>query len=214
MLSGHDVAELVAEPAPGDVQYLEDRIYEFNSSTTGITDGGWLAIFVRDENHRIVAGICGNTWGGCAEIRQFWVDEPRRKQGLGTRLLAAAEAEARRRGAGDLITVVHADLLSWQPPSGKKYALVVCTGYFDRAVFAMAASAVAAGGLLGWEAFTLAARRDRPRLPAEWCLRPGEPANLLPADFDVMSQDDVGAEPATRRRLLARRRSDWPPGYP
>ena len=123
-------------------------------------------------------------------------------------------AEARRRGAGDLITVVHADLLSWQPPSGKKYALVVCTGYFDRAVFAMAASAVAAGGLLGWEAFTLAARRDRPRLPAEWCLRPGEPANLLPADFDVMSQDDVGAEPATRRRLLARRRSDWPPGYP
>jgi hypothetical protein len=123
-------------------------------------------------------------------------------------------AEARTRAVGDLITVVHADLLSWQPPSGKVYALVLCTGYFDRAVFAMAASAVAAGGLLGWEAFTLAARRDRPRLPAEWCLRPGEPANLLPAGFDVVSQDDVGAEPAARRRLLARRRSDWLPRHP
>ena len=123
-------------------------------------------------------------------------------------------AEARRRGVADLITVVHADLVSWQPPSGKEYALVLCTGYFDRAVFAMAARAVAAGGLVGWEAFTLAARRDRPRLPAEWCLGPGEPANLLPAGFDVMSQDDLGSEPAARRRVLARHRPAWPPCTP
>jgi len=118
------------------------------------------------------------------------------------RLLAA---EARRRGVGDLLTLVHADLLSWRPPAGQTYALVLCTGYFDRAVFAAAAAAVAAGGLLGWEAFTLAARRERPRLPAEWCLRPGEPASLLPAGFEVISQEDIGAERAARRRLLARR---------
>lgn len=115
-------------------------------------------------------------------------------------------AEARRRGVSDLVTVVHADLLSWRPPAGAAYALVLCTGYFDRAVFAVAAGAVAPGGLLGWEAFTLAARRDRPRLPAEWCLGPGEPATLLPGDFEVISQEDVGSEPAARRRLLARRR--------
>jgi len=71
----------------------------------------------------------------------------------------------------------------------------------------VAAGAVAGGGLLGWEAFTLAAQRDRPKLPADWCLRPGEPATLLPAGFEVISQDDIGAEPAARRRLLARRRS-------
>ena len=59
------------ELTPGEVQYLEDRIYEFNAAATGITDGEWLAIFVRDDDHRIVAGICGNTWGGCAEIRQL-----------------------------------------------------------------------------------------------------------------------------------------------
>ena len=90
------------EPTPGEVQYLEDRLYEFNSTVTGITDGEWLAIFVRDEADRIVAGICGNTWGGCLEIRQFWVEEARRKQGLGTRLLGAAEQEARRRGCGQI----------------------------------------------------------------------------------------------------------------
>jgi GNAT superfamily N-acetyltransferase len=90
-------------PTPDEVQYLEDRIYEFNSAATGITDGEWLAIFVRDEGDRISAGICGNTWGGCLEIRQFWVEEARRKQGLGTRLLGAAEQEARRRGCWQIL---------------------------------------------------------------------------------------------------------------
>ena len=101
------------EPTPGEVQYLEDRLYEFNSAATGITDGEWLAIFVRDDDQRIVAGICGNTWGGCAEIRQFWVDEARRKQGLGTRLLGAAEQEARRRGCWQMLLMT----FSFQAPA-------------------------------------------------------------------------------------------------
>src|ERR1051325_11294771 len=97
-------SELVidTETTPDQVQYLEDRIYEFNSGATGITDGEWLAIFVKDGGH-IVAGICGNTWGGCLEIRQFWVEAARRKQGLGTRLLGAAEQEARRRGCRQVL---------------------------------------------------------------------------------------------------------------
>jgi len=101
------------EPSPGEVQYLEDRLYEFNSAATGITDGEWLAIFVRDDHHRIVAGICGNTWGGCAEIRQFWVQEALRNQGLGTRLLAAAEQEARRRGCRQILLMT----FSFQAPA-------------------------------------------------------------------------------------------------
>ena len=94
---------ITTNPTPEQVQYLEDRIYEFNSSVTGVTDGEWLAIFVEDDNGRIVAGICGNTWGGCLEIRQFWVEETRRKRGLGTRLLGAAEREARRRGCRQIL---------------------------------------------------------------------------------------------------------------
>ena len=91
------------DPTPDEVQYLEDRIYEFNSRATGITDGEWLAIFVRDERDRIVAGICGNTWGGTCELRQFWVEESRRHRGVGTELLLAAEREARRRGCTQIV---------------------------------------------------------------------------------------------------------------
>jgi len=97
---------------PGEVQYLEDRLYEFNRAATGIADGEWLAIFVRDEADRIAAGICGNTWGGCLEVRQFWVEEARRNQGLGTRLLEAAEQEARRRGCRQIVLMT----FSFQAP--------------------------------------------------------------------------------------------------
>ena len=98
-------SELVvdAEPRPHDVQYLEDRIYEFNAAATGIEGGEWLSILVRDGDDRIVAGICGSTWGGCLEIRQFWVEQTRRRRGLGTRLYDAAEREARRRGCRQVV---------------------------------------------------------------------------------------------------------------
>jgi len=62
-----EVTLTAVDPTPDDVQYLEDRIYEFNASATGIGDGEWLAFFVR-EGDRIVAGICGNTWRGCTQI--------------------------------------------------------------------------------------------------------------------------------------------------
>ena len=95
--------ELTSDPLPADVQYLEDRIAEFNAAATSIGDGQWLSILVRDDAGGIVAGICGNTWGGGAEIRQFWVEASRRGHGLGTALLTAAIEEARRRGCRQML---------------------------------------------------------------------------------------------------------------
>ena len=100
------------DPTPDDVQYLEDRIYEFNSSATGIDGGEWLSFFVREAD-RIVAGICGNTWGGTCELRQFWVEESLRRRGLGTKLFRAAEQEARRRGCSQIVLMT----FSFQAPA-------------------------------------------------------------------------------------------------
>jgi hypothetical protein len=91
---------ITTEPTPEQVQYLEDRIYEFNSSATGITDGEWLAILVKDGQGRIVAGICGNTWGSCFEIRQFWVEEARRKRGWGQDCLERQRTKPAGEAAG------------------------------------------------------------------------------------------------------------------
>jgi SAM-dependent methyltransferase len=116
------------------------------------------------------------------------------------RLLAG---EARRRTLAGRITLVQADLAQWRPEPGR-YALILCTGYWERAVFGPAADAVMPGGLLAWQAYTIAARRSRPSLPAEWCLAPGEPASLLPEGFEVIETRDL---PGDKRSLLARRRA-------
>ena len=100
------------DPTPDEVQYLEDRIYEFNSDATGIGAGEHLAFFVR-ERERIVAGICGNTWGGTCEVRQFWVEQSQRGRGLGTKLFHAAEQEARRRGCTQIVLMT----FSFQAPA-------------------------------------------------------------------------------------------------
>lgn len=47
---------------------------------------------------RVVAGLYGWTWAGCCEVNKLWVHERWRRRGLGTRLMRAAEAEARALG--------------------------------------------------------------------------------------------------------------------
>jgi SAM-dependent methyltransferase len=113
--------------------------------------------------------------------------------------------EAQRRGLAGLIALEQADLRDWRPR--RAYALVLCTGYWDRDVFPAAAGAVVPGGLLGWEAFTAQARSARPGLAAAWCLGPGEPASLLPRGLEVLDQHDVpDTGRGVKRVLLARRR--------
>jgi SAM-dependent methyltransferase len=113
--------------------------------------------------------------------------------------------EARRRGLVLLITLIHADLAAW-PLRPRSQALVLCTGFWARDVFIPAAEAVKVGGLLGWEAFTDEARRERPDLSPDWCLAPGEPASLLPAGFTMLDQQDrPDRQGLMRRQLLARR---------
>jgi GNAT superfamily N-acetyltransferase len=107
-----EVRLIPTNPTPDDVQFLEDRIYEFNSSVTEITDGELLAFFAREQD-RIVGGICGNTWGGTCELRQFWVHESQRHQGFGTKLFEAAEQEALRRGCTQIVLMT----FSFQAPA-------------------------------------------------------------------------------------------------
>jgi GNAT superfamily N-acetyltransferase len=99
-------------PDGHDVRFLEDRIDEYNLATTGITDVRLLAIILRDPDGSITAGLYGWTWGRCCEVKTLWVHQRRRGQGLGTRLMAAAEAEAHRRGAAQIVLSTH----SFQAP--------------------------------------------------------------------------------------------------
>ena len=111
-------------------------------------------------------------------------------------------AEARRRGLGHLITLVHADLAAWSPEP-RSHALVLCTHFWLTAAFAAAAAAVADGGLLAWQAYTAESRHAHPSLDPRWCLASGEPASLLPPGFTLLEQSPVRGR--DQRLMLARR---------
>lgn len=100
------------QPDPKDVTFLDDQITAFNFATTGITDGELLAIFLRNKQNEIMAGIYGWTWGGTCEIRSLWVHEDWRGKGIGRELLTQAEAEAIRRGCAQIVLDTH----SFQAP--------------------------------------------------------------------------------------------------
>jgi GNAT superfamily N-acetyltransferase len=91
---------------------LDQEIYAFNSAATGHHDGHALSVAVRGDAGDLLAGLYGWTWGGCGYIELLWVREDQRGGGLGTRLLAAAEAEISRRGCDRVALSTH----SFQAP--------------------------------------------------------------------------------------------------
>lgn len=99
-------------PRREDIAGLDARLYEFNAAASGVDDGRWLAVFVRDADGEIVAGLHGWTWGGTGFVQTLWVREDLRGRGLGARILAAAEAEALHRGCHQM----HLDSHSYQAP--------------------------------------------------------------------------------------------------
>jgi GNAT superfamily N-acetyltransferase len=89
---GHRDAELNAR--------LSDGLDEINFPATGTTaaDQGTLSVKVLDDTGELVGGLAAWTWGGLLGIEMLWVREDSRGDGWGSRILHAAEEEARRRG--------------------------------------------------------------------------------------------------------------------
>jgi ribosomal protein S18 acetylase RimI-like enzyme len=57
-----------------------------------------LCVFARDEGGHIIGGLTGRTYWQYLDIAFLWVDEKYRGAGYATKLMQAAEAEARERG--------------------------------------------------------------------------------------------------------------------
>jgi GNAT superfamily N-acetyltransferase len=68
------------------------------AATRGTPPARELTVQLHDGDGELAAGVSGWTWGVAAGIGLTWVREDTRGAGLGTRLLAAFEAEARVRG--------------------------------------------------------------------------------------------------------------------
>ncbi len=90
--------EVTDTPRAEDIDLLGASLASFNENDVGPSERTALAVFVRDTDDRIVAGLSGYSAWGWLYVQWLWVGEEQRGHGLAGRLLSAAEDEARARG--------------------------------------------------------------------------------------------------------------------
>lgn len=88
-----------AEPSTATRETIERGVDQHNVAITGLPDYYPLAFLLREEHGETRGGLLGDIWGGWLHVKYLWVDRPLRHDGWASRLVAAAEAYARERGA-------------------------------------------------------------------------------------------------------------------
>ena len=82
---------------------LTTELTAFNVAASGHDDQRDLTVKATDAAGDVLAGLSGWTWGTCAGVSMLWVRADQRGQRWGSRMLAAAEEEARRRGCTQVV---------------------------------------------------------------------------------------------------------------
>jgi GNAT superfamily N-acetyltransferase len=87
-------------------------ISQYNTQQAGADKGKNLCFVIQGPDDVIVGGIIGATYWDWLYVDLMWIQEEFRGQGYGSRLLALAEDEARKRGAKN----AYLDTFSFQAP--------------------------------------------------------------------------------------------------
>src|SRR5215468_6454687 len=82
-----------------DAAVISDGLRAHYVSEAGYYDFRPLAVFVRDpQTGRVIGGLHGRSEFGLVYVAWFFLPEDRRRARIGSRVLAMAEEEGRRRG--------------------------------------------------------------------------------------------------------------------
>src|SRR6266581_7988694 len=87
---------LTDAPDPADTAVIADGLRAVNTSQAGYDDYRPLAVFVTDPvSGKVLGGLYGGSYLGQLRVDRFFLPEDMRRDRLGSRLLALAEAEGR-----------------------------------------------------------------------------------------------------------------------
>lgn len=95
-----------------DIEEIHELLKEYNLSNREKSENIPLGIFYEDETGKKQAGLTGETFGNWLCIKYLYVDEKLRGQGIGSKIMSAAEAEAKKRGC----KYAFVDTFSFQAP--------------------------------------------------------------------------------------------------
>ena len=90
---------LTEAPDDDELAVIAEGLRAYNEAQAGGSDARPLAILVRDpETTKVAGGLLGRTYLGLLTVERFFLPEDLRRDRLGSRILAMAEEEGRRRG--------------------------------------------------------------------------------------------------------------------
>jgi GNAT superfamily N-acetyltransferase len=90
---------LTDAPDDADTAIITEGLRAYNTAQSGYDDSRPLAVFVTDpETGKVVGGLYGSSSRGQLRVDRFFLPVALRRFRLGSRLLAMAEEEGRRRG--------------------------------------------------------------------------------------------------------------------
>ncbi len=102
--------DLELSPRSEDLRVIHEGLRAFTDSYAGPVNARPFAIFVRDQDGNVVGGLEGELRWTWLFIGYLWLPESLRRHGLGSALLAQAEAFAQTQGC----TGVYLDTLEFQ----------------------------------------------------------------------------------------------------
>jgi GNAT superfamily N-acetyltransferase len=95
-----------------DEKDIYGMLKEYNLKNRESSENVPIGVFYEDENGKKLAGLIGETFGLWLCIHYLFVSEELRTQGIGSKLLKAAEDEAKSRGC----KYAFVDTFSFQAP--------------------------------------------------------------------------------------------------
>ena len=96
-----------------DIHEIHEMLREYNHSHREASQSVPIGVFLEDGSGRKLGGLTGETFGNWLCIQYLFVGERLRGQGIGSKLLEAAEAEAGQRGC----RYAFVDTFSFQAPA-------------------------------------------------------------------------------------------------
>ncbi len=105
--------ETIEGDLPAEVKHIDRGLHAYNTRAADLAAVVNIACLARDSKSKeVIGGALARRWGSCCELQQIWVDERKRKAGLGRQIMHRIESHAKSNGC----TLLYLDTFSFQCP--------------------------------------------------------------------------------------------------